>query len=117
MLTNYGLPKIHIVGFLLRIIQRMMSALGSFIYNVAKFLHNILNNSIPKPYSYIKDNWSFVTKINGVNIQPDELLVSLDDISLTFTNIPKELVLDGIEKRRNYISQATALNLPQFLHY
>lgn len=108
----YGLPKIHKSGFPLRII---VSALGSPIYNVAKFLHDILVESVPKPKSYIKDSWSFVTEIRDQTVQPDDLLVSFDVKSL-FTNIPKELVMNAIERRWSNISEITSLSLPQFLH-
>ncbi|XP_011858524.1 PREDICTED: uncharacterized protein LOC105556066, partial [Vollenhovia emeryi] len=108
----YGLPKIHKPGLPLRII---VSSVGSPLYNVARYLHNVLHKSIPNAQSFIKDSWSFVTSINNINIQPNELMISLDVTSL-FTNIPKELVLKGIEKRWNYISKSTKLNLNQFLY-
>lgn len=44
----YGLPKIHKIGYPLRVI---VSALGSPLYNVARYFHNILYNSIPRPKS------------------------------------------------------------------
>ncbi|XP_024871861.1 uncharacterized protein LOC112454599, partial [Temnothorax curvispinosus] len=108
----YGLPKIHKNGFPLRII---VSALGSPLYNVASFLHSILHHSIRPPKSHIKDSWSFVREIKDIEINTDEVLVSLD-VTALFTNIPKELVLRGIEKRWQDISGNTKLNLPQFLH-
>ena len=107
-----GLPKIHKDGFPLRII---VSTLGSPLYNIASFLHNVLNEAIPKPKSHITDSWTFAREIKNVRIHPDEILVSLDVTSL-FTNIPKELVLKGIEKRWNKISKVTKLSLPQFTH-
>lgn len=48
-------------------------------------------------------------------IQPDQLLISLD-VTALFTNISKELVIKGIEKRWNDISKKTRFSLPQFLH-
>ncbi|XP_011859249.1 PREDICTED: uncharacterized protein LOC105556755 [Vollenhovia emeryi] len=108
----YGLPKIHKNGYPLRII---VSTLGSPLYNIARFLHDILHHSVHKPMSHVKDSWSFVQKISNTTIRPDELLVSLDVTSL-FTNIPKELVIKAIEKRWTEISTNTALNLPQFIY-
>ncbi|XP_071581632.1 uncharacterized protein [Temnothorax nylanderi] len=108
----YGLPKIHKNGFPLRII---VSALGSPLYNVASFLHDILHRSIRPPKSHIKDSWSFVREINDIEINTDEVLVSLD-VTALFTNIPKELVLRAIEERWHDITGNTKLNLPQFLH-
>jgi len=52
--------------------------------------------------------------INKKIIDPDEMLVSLDVISL-YTNIPIELVKQGIKDRWNDISTKTKFSLPQFL--
>jgi len=55
-----------------------------------------------------------VNNIKSKNIQPDEILVSLDVTSL-FTNLSKELILNGIENRWNDIKNNTKLGLTQFL--
>ncbi|XP_024890071.1 uncharacterized protein LOC112466277, partial [Temnothorax curvispinosus] len=108
----YGLPKIHKTGFPMRVI---VSAIGSPLYNVARFIHEILHNSIPKPRSHVRDGWSFVKGITNVRIDSDEVLVSLD-VTALFTNIPNELVYESVRKRWHYISQNTELSLSQFLH-
>jgi len=107
----YGLPKIHKEGFPLRIV---VSSIGSPTYDMARYLHEILNSSIKKPASNIKDGWSFVKKINKIMIDSDEILMSLDATSL-FTNIPKELVMSGIRGRWNDIKNVTKMSLTQFL--
>jgi len=71
---------------------------GSSLYVIAKFLHDIIKTSIKKPASHIKDSWSFASNINGKIMEPQEMMVSLDVTSL-FTNIPKDLVMKGIENR------------------
>jgi len=81
---------------------------------MARYLHEILNCSIKKPASNIKDSWSFVRKINKITIYSDEILMSLDVTSL-FTNIPKELVMRGIHSRWNDIKKATKMRETQFL--
>jgi len=53
----YGLPKVHKQDFPFRIV---ISSMGSPLYDVARLLHEIINNSIKKPASNIKDNWLFV---------------------------------------------------------
>jgi len=93
----YGLPKVHKQGFPLRIV---VSSVGSPLYDVGRFLHEIINSSIRKPASNIKDSWSFVNKINKTYIETNEILVSLDVTSF-FNNIPKELVMQGIKNRWN----------------
>jgi len=85
----YGLAKVHKEGSSLRIV---VSSMGSPLYDVARFLHEILSNSIKKPYSNIKDNWSFVTKINKTTIESHEVLISLD---VTFYQHPKRISHTG----------------------
>ncbi|XP_024879013.1 uncharacterized protein LOC112459226 [Temnothorax curvispinosus] len=106
----YGLPKVHKNGFPLRII---VSAVGSPLYEIARLLHDTLDQSVPVPHSHVKDSWSFVDMIGGVEIEDDDVLVSLD-VTALFTNIPKDLVT--IEKRWNHIAEKTKLSLPQFTH-
>ncbi|RLU24139.1 hypothetical protein DMN91_004349 [Ooceraea biroi] len=104
---SYGLPKIHKDGYPLRII---VSTIGSPFYNIACFLHKILNDSISKPVLHVKDSWSFVRNISNSKIDGNEIMVSLDATSL-FTNIPKELVLRAIERRWHLIRDSTSFNL------
>ncbi|EZA56040.1 hypothetical protein X777_04043, partial [Ooceraea biroi] len=96
----YGVPKIHKPGCLLRII---VSTNDSPLYNLASYLNKILKDSISKPDSFVKDSWSFVDRMKNVSVCPNGLFVSFDATSL-FTNIPKELVIKGIEKRWTMIS-------------
>jgi len=108
----YGLPKIHKPGHPLRII---VSSLGSPLYEVAKFLNELLSTSLKKPQSHIKDCWSFVNEIKRSKIDSNDILVSLDVTSL-FTNIPKELVIRAIEDRWEFIQKNTKLSLSQFIY-
>jgi len=107
----YGLPKIHKPEYPLRII---VSSLGSLLYEVVKFLNSILNASLNRPLSHIKDCWWFVNRVNGLIVEPNEILVFLDVTSL-FTNIPKELVVRAIENRWNLMQKNTKLSLTQFI--
>jgi len=88
--------------------------LGSPLYGVAKFLNCILKASLNRPFSYIKDCWSFVNCLSGITVEPNEILLSLDVTSL-FTNIPKELVVRVIENRWFLIQKNTKLSLSQFV--
>lgn len=89
----YGLSKIHKPCFPLRII---VSALGSPLYNVADF-HDILHQSETSHIKVSYKGWSFAKSICNKNINSKEILISL--VTALFTNIPKELILKGIEKR------------------
>jgi len=108
----YGLPKVHKQGFPLRIV---VSSVGSPLYDVGKYLHEIINNSIKKPASNIKDSWSFVSRINKTHIETNEIMISLDVTSL-FNNIPKELVIQGIRNRWNDIQKTTKMSISQMLN-
>ncbi|XP_011869607.1 PREDICTED: uncharacterized protein LOC105562989, partial [Vollenhovia emeryi] len=82
----YGLPKIHKAGFPLRVI---VSSIGS-PYGLACFIHDILQQSIKKPCSHIKDSWTLANIIKGKKINTNDILISLD-VTALFTNIPREL--------------------------
>lgn len=66
----YVLPKIQKVRSLLKII-----VLGSPLYNVACYLHDILHQSISKLRSHIGNGWSFANIIRNTNINNNEILV------------------------------------------
>ncbi|GAB1861615.1 hypothetical protein CAJAP_02694 [Camponotus japonicus] len=108
----YGLPKIHKSGFPLRII---VSSIGSPLYNVAQYIHDILKISIVEPKSHVKDGWTFSNNLKDKFIMDDEIMISLD-VTALFTNIPKDLVLSAVTKRWNYIAPNTKFSLSQFLY-
>jgi len=108
----YGLPKVHKPGFPLRIV---VSSVGSPLYNIAKFLHEVLNTSIKKPSSHVKDSWSFANYIRNKTIAAHEILLSLD-VTALFNNIPKELVMRAIESRWGDIQKSVKFDLTQFVH-
>lgn len=53
-------------------------------------------------------------KLSGKEISNEELLVSLDVVSL-FTNVPIELVLEGIRKRWMYLEDKISIPLQEFI--
>jgi len=107
----YGLPKIHKQGHPLRII---VSSIGSPLYSLSNYLHNIIKSSIPTPLSFIKNSYHLVSKLNGITLDSQLELASLDVVSL-FTNVPFELVYEGIQKRWELISMNTAIPIEEFL--
>src|SRR5262249_33708137 len=80
----YGLPKIHKENVPLRPI---VSTIGSTNYKLAKYLNDLLKPLIGKTTSYVKNSQDFVTKIQNLKINDNDLLVSLDVESL-FTKVP-----------------------------
>ena len=69
----------------------IVSSIGTFNYNFARFLCNLLSPSVPNDYS-CKDNFSFVSQIKNANLSKT-FLVSYDVTSL-FTNILLQETID-----------------------
>ena len=106
----YGLPKIHKESHPLRCI---VSSIDRPTYALSKEINSILSKSIPKPSFFIKDGWQFKMFIYQITIDNDHVLVSLD-VKSFYTNIPKELVLKDL-KRRRYVRETTGIPLDGFL--
>ena len=89
----YGLGKVHKSGTPLRPI---ISAIGTYNYNLAKYLESILKPLVNKEF-ILTDTYDFVNKISKLDVVIDRYLVSFDVESL-FTNVPTletiELILD-----------------------
>lgn len=107
----YGLPKIHKPNNPLRII---VSSVNSPLYNIACFIHEILNESLKKLPSYIKNSFELVSKLKGLQFENDITLASLDVVSL-FTNIPITEVINSITKRWDQVELNTIIPLNEFL--
>ena len=83
----YGTPKIHKLSSSdsfpkLRLI---VSSIGTFNYNLARFLCDLCSPLVPNDYS-CKDTFAFVSQIKNANLSK-KFLVSYDVTSL-FTSIP-----------------------------
>ena len=89
----YGTPKMH--KFSSRDsfpkLRPIVSSIGTFNYNLARFLCNLLSPLVPNDYS-CKDTFSFVSQIKNANLSK-KFLVSYDVTSL-FTNIPLQETID-----------------------
>ena len=68
-----------------------VSSIGTFNYNLAHFLCDLLSPLVPNDYS-CKDTFSFVSQIKNANLSKT-LFISYDVTSL-FTNIPLEETID-----------------------
>ncbi|XP_018364727.1 PREDICTED: uncharacterized protein LOC108762292, partial [Trachymyrmex cornetzi] len=106
----YGLTKIHKPGFPLRLI---VSSINSLLYNLALYLHKVIDEAVPKVPSYVKNSFDLINKLKNVNIEQDCMLVSFDVVSL-FT-IPIELATDSLMRRWGHISGKTSISLDEFL--
>ena len=69
----------------------IVSSIGTFYYNLACFLCDLLSPSVPNGYS-CKDTFSFVSQIKNANLSK-KIIVSYDVTSL-FANIPLQETID-----------------------
>lgn len=106
----YGLPKIHKPEVPLRPIS---SSIGVPCYNLSKFIGDILKNIVVKEYN-IKNSLELKEKIDNMTLDDDEILISLDVVSL-FTNIPIHLAISNIMNKWNEIQSYTKIPRTRFL--
>ena len=89
----YGTSKMHKFSssdsFLK--LHPIVLSIGTFNYNLARFLCNLFSPLVPNNYS-CKDTFSFVSQIKNANLSK-KFLVSYDVTSL-FTNIPLQETID-----------------------
>ena len=69
----------------------IVSSIGTFNHNVARFLCDLLSTLVPNDYS-CKDTFSFVSQINNVNLSKNVFLSY--NVTSLFTNIPLEETID-----------------------
>lgn len=89
----YGLPKIHKEGVPLRPI---VNTIGSPTYELAKYVARILRSLVGNTDSFIKDSQDFVNLIKNERLNPNDMIVSFDVVSL-FTNIPLDEAIQVIK--------------------
>ena len=79
----YGLPKIHKPG---NPIRPIISTIGTFTYNLAKFLVPLIDPLTKNEYT-IDNSTNFVNELKNLRIPPSAVMASFDIESL-FTNVP-----------------------------
>ena len=89
----YGTPKMHKFSSSDSFpkLPTMVSSIGTFNYNLSRFLCHLLSPLVPNDYS-CKDTFSFVSQVKNANLSR-KLLVSCHVTSL-FTNIPLQETID-----------------------
>ena len=90
----YGTPKMHKFSSSDSFpkLRRIVSSVGTFNYNLAWFLCDLLSPLVPNDYSF-KDTFSFVSQIKNANLSRI-FLVSYNVTSL-FTTIPLQETIDA----------------------
>ena len=83
----YGTPKMHKLtdSDSFPMLQPIASSAGTYNYNFAKYLCNLLSPHLPEQYC-MKDTFTFVEELKQVSLV-NKFLVYFDVASL-FTNIP-----------------------------
>ena len=89
----YGLPKLHKVSSRLEFppCRPVVSSIGTFNYQLAKFLSGILTPLIPNNHC-AKDTFTFIDDLRKVS-SSNKFMISFDVVSL-FTNIPLDETID-----------------------
>ena len=89
----YGTPKMHTFSSSDSFpkLRPIVSSICTFIYNIARFLCDLLSPLVPNDFS-CKDTFSFVSQIKNANLSK-KCLVSYDVTSL-FTNIQHQETID-----------------------
>ena len=90
----YGLPKIHKEGAPLRPI---VNTIGGPTYLLAKFLALKLKPLVGRTESFMKDSASFIDELKDIKLDPRDILVSFDVVSL-FTCIPIKEAMEVINR-------------------
>ena len=110
----YGQPKIHKPGVPIRPI---VSYSGSPLYNLNKYIANILKTYVKHENNNAKNSTTFSNYIRNVPIEDDEIMVSFDVTSL-YTNIP---IIDTLNIIKDYVhsddqfARKTAISQDKFL--
>ena len=89
-----GLPKMHKPGMPLRPI---ISGIGSVTHATAKELSRILKPLVGKSTHHVKNNMDFVQSLEGIQLNPEECMMSFDVESLC-TSVPIEPAISIIKK-------------------
>ena len=89
----YGTPKMHKFSSSDSFpkLRPIVSSIGTFNYNLARFLCDFCYPLVPNDYS-CKDTFTFVSQIKNANLSK-KILVSYDVTSL-FTSIPLQETMD-----------------------
>ena len=89
----YSTPKVHKIKSNSEVpsFRPIVSSIGSFNYNLSRFLCDMLTPFILTDY-FTQDSFSFVKEVQEVSVS-DYFMVSYDDCSL-FTNIPLNETID-----------------------
>ena len=87
-----------------------MSFVNSPTYVVSRFLAKMLSPVVGNTENTVKNSCHFAEFVRGKTLKADQVLVSLDVVSL-FTNIPVDLAIKVATKRLRH--DATLASVPE----
>lgn len=96
-------------------LRPIITTINTAFYNTSRFLTKILSPLQNLNGFSVKNSADFADKISKLTVEPDEVMVSFDVISL-FTAIPVKKACDYIRKRLERdptLSERTNLNIDQ----
>ena len=104
----YGLPKVHKIGYPLRPI---ISTIGSYQYELSKYLALAIRCARPHADSYVKDSFDFVKRIKSITLDSENSYTMCTfDVESLYTNVPVE---KAINVTLDYMFKPTKLiNVP-----
>ena len=109
----YGLPKVHKPGMPLRPI---ISSIGSVTHTTAKELARIIKPLVGGSSHHVKNNMDFIQNIEGIQLRPDQCMMSFDVESL-FTSVPIEpsiaIIKKLLEDDKNLQQRTTSMTVNQ----
>ena len=99
----YGQPKIHKSGVPIRLV---VSYRGSPLYNLKKYIVNILKGYVKDENNNAKNPTTFSNYIRDVLIDDDEIMVSFD-VTFLYMNIP---MIDKLNIIKDYVNNDNHFN-------
>ncbi|XP_046382277.1 uncharacterized protein LOC124153222 [Ischnura elegans] len=106
----YDLPKIHKEGVPLRPI---VSQIDAPTYRLAHYVANTLQKYVGNTSSHVKNLAHFVEIIRDLTIEKEDIIVSLDVVSL-FTNVP---IADSVDIVKKLTSSGIPKDFPKLVEH
>ena len=98
-------------------LRPIVSSMDSVMYQLARYLADILSPLVGKNRHFIKNSLHFVDKVKGQPIGPDEEMVSYD-VSALFTSVSVDRALEVVKRRLESdptFPDRTTLNIDEFV--
>ena len=109
----YGLPKIHKVN---NPIRPILSTIGTFNYNLAKFFVPIIEPLTVNTYT-LQNSYDFVKEIRNINMS--NMIMASFDVQSLFTNIPLnesiDIITNGLYKDSPKFMDLTKMQFKELL--